>query len=260
MKKRVSTILTITALSALFFSCSDMKELKKADEEDTLRALSETLSQEIPWTSQIEADRLTRNIKTSDGILKSIALTPVIVISSGDREQENPVYPYLEGFGSLDVSDIPLPIRSVLDSFCLSLSKDTDADSYMSKKGLYSLALFYKDLSESASEFSDSHAEAEKTAEPKAAKSEKKDEKAPAGKDGGLAPAEAEDGEEVQKKVFDQWIIGEPFVTASSFEIPVRFVAKSYSCDVYLFFIKEEASWKIDQIQIHKWGEGNGGK
>lgn len=251
MKNRLSLLLALSVFSVLFSSCSDMKEMKKAEEEDTLRSLSEQLSLQIPWTNQIEADRLTRNIKTSDGILKSIALTPVIVISGGAEVQESAVYPYLEGFGSLDVSDIPVPVKSVLDGFCSAVLKDTVADNYMSKKGLYSLALFYKDLPEleDKDETEAEPAPKEKQSAPSEDSLAAKDEKS----------ADENAVEEVQEnKRFSEWITGEPFVTASSFEIPVRFIAETYSCDVYLFFIKEESNWKIDQIQIHKWGEGNG--
>ena len=72
-------------LTVYFSSCSDIKELKKMEDEDTLRSLSSQIEKEIPWTAQIEPEVLTRNIKTSEGILKSIVLTPVVIASGGNE-------------------------------------------------------------------------------------------------------------------------------------------------------------------------------
>lgn len=240
MKNRVLSFkaFSLFALSIFLFSCSDMKEFKKMEEDETLRAISLQLTEQTSWTDEIESGRLTENIKSTDGIVKSIALSPLAVVSGGNEASVEAIYPYLEGFGSLDTSNLPQTIHNCVTEFCTALQNDKDADSWMSKKGLYSLGIFYQDLAKH-------HSPAENIETQPADPKEPESDSSP---------------EEEIPLVFDEWIMGEPFITPTSFEVPVRCIGTDFSVDIYLFLIKEDTSWKIDQLQVQKWGEGNGTK
>lgn len=82
------------------------------------------------------------------GARKNIAQTPENAIAT-EGGASLPVYPSIEGFGSLDTSAISKECRTFLDSFCKSLSEGKEsAFDFMKKDREYLLALFLFDAKE----------------------------------------------------------------------------------------------------------------
>ncbi len=162
-----------------------------------MRSETERLASSFEWTTELEPARLTQKVQ-SENISSKVKLSPLAVVASISGEDEKKVFPFIADFSSLDVSLLPDDLKKRANSFCSSLCKKENVDSFMAKDCLYSLALFYLDSE----------------------KSFPKDEK---------------------------WILGSPFIVEGGWEIPVRF---GESFDVRLFWINENNSWKIDQIQI----------
>ncbi len=128
----------------LFFSCSNQNQDSEIFEEETLRAETERMANSFAWTLELEKGRLTEK-KREEHISSSVKLSPISIVSS--LPQKN-IFPFIDNFGSLDVTALPKSLKSEIAAFCASLSKGENVDSFMAKGCLYSLALFYRDFSE----------------------------------------------------------------------------------------------------------------
>ena len=256
-----------------------MNQTKRMEEEaETLRTLSESLAESVPWTDELEGGRLSMDVSGTDGIERRVALSPLSVLAGSEEQSVPPRYPALDGFGSLDVSELPQAVKTQLDGFCAAITTDGNADSYMAPESLYSLALFYNDVAEHLAPQKQAEQEAarakaaQQEAEAKKAESGKKKKKSKKAAEDGTATAQpAQDAPaspaleattapktEKPKPDFDDAMYGAPFVAVDFVQVPVRFSGRFASADVAVFFTKDGASWKIDQLQIRKWGAADG--
>lgn len=212
--------------------CSSKDKKSDSDSDLTLRAQSEKRFKEIEWTDPIEQDRLTQNISTTQTIADTIKLTPVIFLCSNYAKTIEPVYPNLDGFGNLDISDLPDEIKLSVTSFSENLCTGSANDELMMAGSVYELALFESDLkNEWKNVF------LEEFPSPPEEKS--------AGEES------SESGEEEKPKyVFDSYIIGNGFEQNSLYELPVRFKCTRGFVDVMLYYYRERVDWKINQIKI----------
>lgn len=154
MKTAFSTKMILLPL-CLLSACSQLNQTKKADDDiETLRALSENIAKTVPWTDALEQGRLTQNIAVTDGIEKRVALSPLSVIAGKGEDSVAPKYPVLEGFGSLDITELPAEVKAQLERFCAAFLADETTDAFMAAGSLYSLALFYNDIQEKQISFS----------------------------------------------------------------------------------------------------------
>lgn len=220
--RSAQVMISLFALVVAFASCSNMQQGKRLeDDEQTLRALTAELAESVPWTDELEGERLTATITTADGIDRRVALSPLSFIAGTEQQDVAPVYPFLEQFGSLDTTLITQEVKDVLNGFCTAINRAENADSFMASGCLYQLALFYRD-----------------------ARLEK-----PQSSDDGVATENA-DEETPAFTFFDSYFYGQPYVTGTMYEIPVRFVGKKRSLDVLIYLLKESNAWKIDELQI----------
>ena len=221
-----SSLVLLQLLGALmisFTACSNLNQVRRLeDESETLRSLSETLAESVPWTEELESNRLTTSVATSDGIEKRVTLSPLSVLAGSAETEVPPQYPALDGLGSLNQSQLPPALQSLLANFCKAITTNAKADSYMAANSRYSLALFYNDV-------------AEKLAPKKATKAQS----------GTAEPATDAD--------FVSVLYGEPFIAVDFCQIPVRFFGPLANVDVALFFILENDAWKVDQIRLCRW-------
>lgn len=212
--------------------CSSKDKKSDSDSNLTLRAQSEKRFKEIEWTDPIEKDRLTQNISTTQTIADTIKLTPVIFLCSNYAKTIEPVYPNLDGFGNLDISDLPDEIKLSVTSFSENLCTGSANDELMMAGSVYELALFESDLK---NEWKNVFLEEFPSPPEEKSADEKSSESAE---------------EEKPKYVFDSYIIGNGFEQNSLYELPVRFKCTRGFVDVMLYYYRERVDWKINQIKI----------
>jgi len=212
--------------------CSSKDKKSDSDSDLTLRAQSEKRFKEIEWTDPIEKDRLTQNISTTQTIADTIKLTPVIFLCGNFAKTIEPVYPNLDGFGNLDISDLPDEIKLSVTSFSENLCTGSANDELMMAGSVYELALFESDLK---NEWKNVFLEEFPSPPEEKSAGEKS----------------SESGEEEKPKyVFDSYIIGNGFEQNSLYELPVRFKCTRGFVDVMLYYYRERVDWKINQIKI----------
>lgn len=233
-----------TAILMGITGCSTKDKKADSDSDLTLRAQSEKRFKEIEWTDPIEKDRLTQNISESPKIAKTIKLTPVIFLCGDYAKNIEPVYPNLDGFGSLDTSGIPDEIKLSVTSFSENLCTLSANDELMMAGSVYELALFESDLkNEWKKVFLEDFPSAPEDKKTKEGESKDKE-----------AQKEGEDQEPLEpekpKFVFDSYIIGNGFEQNSLYELPVRFNCSKGFVDVMLYYYRESVNWKINQIKI----------
>lgn len=255
-------IFSLLFLSLFFFSCSNIQQEKRLeDEPQSLRMLTADMAKKTPWTDELEGNRLTTEVGLAPGIARNVSLSPLSILAGGEESEIFPVYPFLKDFGSLDTTLLSDEVAAVLDTFCDMISSGKNADSLIASGCLYQLALFVRDMNlelpkEEKTEPADSVTEGteQKTAEAIGSGEANSD-------SAETSPEGEEKAEEKPKYVFfDSYFYGQPYVTGTMYEVPVRLLGKERSADILVFLIKERGSWKIDELQILKSEMKNGGK
>lgn len=227
------------ALCAAFSSCK--KKAQRALEERTeLSRKIDEAREKAAWSYEIEGERLSKKISSVDAIEKNIPLEPLSMIALEGGRPFPAIFPELEGFASLDTTDIQGEVLDTVNGFCRALvehtspSKKSDLnlkkkesegekdeadeeaaqddsskiDGYFSEATLYSLVLFLAD-SESAG----------------AVKS---------------------------------FVVGRPFLDDGSIEVPLRLSCENATVYALAYPAPNGESWKIQQIEIYKVEEKNG--
>ena len=147
MKSLLATLMTAFILFSLF-SCSNAAEVKVVTEvPETLKSVVADKEFNVTWTNELEGDRLTENIYSdSEYISDYFYLSPDNVIIS--HKNEEPIYPELKGFGSLDTRNIPSSINYIITSFCDALSKDLlkGPEQYFDSNYYFNFVFFKTDL------------------------------------------------------------------------------------------------------------------
>ncbi len=202
----------------LFFSlggCSQATEEIAADEESDeafLKQSVEAKSAETDWAEALASGALTEKHDSVAGILKSVRITQDNVFA-GRQDTFAPIYPYIDGFGSLDISNLGGDAKEVLDGFCDGFIAGENVFSYMSSPRQYELALFLYDLKEHIS----------------------------ASKRGAKAHN------------FTSYIYAKPVISDELFLETVRFKADSGEyLDVDIYLENEGGVWRINQLD-GKW-------
>lgn len=226
----VCRLVSALALCALILSCSNAEQdAGLSDDTPTLRNTAGALSESTVWTEEIEIDRLSAPVSAVGGISSRLNLTPLIVLAAPVAAEER-VFPSLGSFGSLDTTLIPPSLREMLASFSECISKNKDADSFMAKDGLYSLALFYNDFERIFKDALALDSGAEKSAEAQ------------------------EEGEEAEESAyFSSFVLGQPFLDGVYYEVPVKFFSDKATLTLSVFCVENAGSWKVDQLQIADW-------
>lgn len=208
-----------------FVSCSaNNEEIIKYNVDENLHTIVSKKNEELIWTRELESARLLKDTKKMQGVSASVKLSKNVVIVSENSYPK--IYPYLEGFGSLDTTSVSADLGKLIETFASSLCFGVFDEALFNSHAVFTFVLFQNDL---------------KTLWKDLLK-----------KDMPTFPAEEQETISVSQKVFTSWIVGKPFVFDNEIQVPIRFEKDSIYIDVMLFVSVEN---KIEQIQITQWGE-----
>ncbi len=268
-----------------FFSCANFQKNEGEIAQDSLKAQAEKLYNDTFWVSEIEKERLTRDISSIETVDKGVRISPQVLINSTYSKNLASVYPSLEGFTSLDLTNFLPEVKSLTKEFSIALCEGQIKDSIFESEDIFEAALFFNDLQEEwfsafDEEFplkgGDFEEESNsKTDEHKISpeKLQASDEKSQSGgeksdlqsdlkkDDKSEVQADSKVGEkklaEKNETLFSSFVIGCPYEMNGLYEVPVRFLREKRGyVDVMIFFIKKSDSWKINQLHILKMDRG----
>lgn len=129
-----------------FFGCKNASSSEIVSEQNTLKSLTNSKLQNIQWTNEIEKNRLKEKIHSSLVVSKSLSLTPDVMIALEGGIPRNPIYPSIDDFGSLDISDLDYKIYDLINSFFIDLKNSKNCDFYIAKNSIFAISLFMYDL------------------------------------------------------------------------------------------------------------------
>ncbi|MCR5613614.1 hypothetical protein [Treponema sp.] len=207
MKKNLAFGTFLSLLSLVLFSCSNSAGLNASLEDKNIKTIVAQKNEEITWTKEIEKSILSQKIDSIDYINSSLPLTPDVIIAYDAGMPHKNVYPYLEGFESLDVSDLDAEAANVIAQFCTNLVRKESCDSFMAKDSVYALAMFLYDAGECSFDFTNA-----------------------------------------------RWLLGKPFVTESSLEVPAYFYHKSDYLSIKFYLSQVENAYKVFDVEISDTG------
>lgn len=208
----------------LFFtvSCSNSHNSKLSyTDENTIKHIIKEKELNALWTDELEKNRLSNKNVFSDKIISKSVNLELDVLKVIDYQAR--IYPEFADFGSLDNSKLSSEIVLKINSLCESISKDiNNIDAiFFNSKYYFSYFLFKNDLLNGWEQ--------------------NFNEKFPV--------SETENVE-----IFNKWYIGEPFISNSVVQVPVRFFTDKGFVDINIF-MSEIDDFKIYQINLLKWGK-----
>ena len=126
MRKVLQKVPTLSSLSLLIiltsFSCknSTIPKLEYSNQE-TIKEEVKDLETQTSWTNEIEKEILENPLITDPKFL--IANTnPTPDLLKLNKNNNMPVYPEMENFGSLDIRNLKQSLKETVDNFSKSLS------------------------------------------------------------------------------------------------------------------------------------------
>ena len=168
------------------------------------------------WAREIESSVLSRKINTSAYISSNLKLEPELYLAA--VTEETPVYPSLNGFGSLDSTQLVPETKQIVEKIAENIISWNFDESLFEKNTVFSLILFKYDVENGWKE-----------------------------KFGADFPS----GEE---RKFSVYYCGEPFIEEDFISVPLRFKNSKGFVDVRIF-IDRSQNFKIAQILVKKWGK-----
>ncbi|MCF0242369.1 MAG: hypothetical protein HUK25_07000 [Treponema sp.] len=209
----------------LFFSCSNSENVTETiDSSDSLKSLVNGKTESALWTKEIEGERLKKDISRTDYVSSSLRLTSEVMKVSS--YPEDPVFPFIEGFASLDISNIPVSTIQIVKDFCSAISKDIySGETFFNRESIFSFVFFIDDLENIFFNRKIDEIYIIQT-------------------------------EESLKPVFSNFILGKGFQSEHEIQIPVRFFYQTEHLDIILFVSTETN--KFSQIKITGMEKANG--
>lgn len=140
-------IFLVLLLSFFTFSCSNEVQKKKdVDISNTLRYKTEALIKNTVWTEQLEKGRLETSNSKYGNISEYLSLRKISILADVSDSSKLDIFPFIEGFGFLDLSLFPSDLYPIVKEVSNNLVKNKNLDSFMAEDCLYSLGLFYLNL------------------------------------------------------------------------------------------------------------------
>lgn len=192
--------------------------------DENLHTIVSQKNEELIWTRELESVRLLKDTKKMEGVASSVKLSKNVVIASENLYPK--IYPYLEGFGSLDTTLVSADLDKLLKTFASSLCFGVFDESLFNSQAVFSFVLFQNDLKNLWKELFK--------------------------QDMPTFPAEEQETIAASQKVFTSWVVSKPYVFDNEIQVTIRFKKESKYIDVMLFVSVDN---KIEQIQITQWGE-----
>lgn len=192
--------------------------------DENLHTIVSQKNEELIWTRELESVRLLKDTKKMEGVASSVKLSKNVVIASENNYPK--IYPYLEGFGSLDTTLVSSDLDKLLKTFASSLCFGVFDESLFNSQAVFSFVLFQNDLKNLWKELFK--------------------------QDMPTFPAEEQETIAASQKVFTSWVVSKPYVFDNEIQVTIRFKKESKYIDVMLFVSVDN---KIEQSQITQWGE-----
>ena len=128
-----------------FVSCSvNNEEIIKYNVDENLHTIVSKKNEELIWTRELESARLLKDTKKMEGVSASVKLSKNVVIVS---EKSYPkIYPYLEGFGSLDTTSVSADLGKLIETFASSLCFGVFDEALFNSHAVFTFVLFQNDL------------------------------------------------------------------------------------------------------------------
>ena len=222
---KIYSYLKCIFLLLIFISCSaNNEEIIKYNVDENLHTIVTKKNEELIWTRELESVRLLKDTKKMEGVSSSVKLSKNVVIASENNYPK--IYPYLEGFGSLDTTSISSDLDKLLQTFASSLCFGVFDESLFNSQSVFSFVLFQNDLKNLWKELFK--------------------------QDMPTFPSEEQETIAASQKVFTSWIVSKPYVFDNEIQVTIRFKKESKYIDVMLFVSVDN---KIEQSQIIQWGE-----
>ena len=203
----------------------------KTEDEITIKNLVQNKEADISWTKEIEAEVLSTPLTVPSEYSKAnVPASPDMLKLS--RKGNQPVYPELNDFGSLDTSSLAPFVQEKVLKFSADLSSNiySGPEKYFYEPYKFNYLFFRNDFIEGWKNYF------------------KKD-----------FPYTLEDtkqtddeGNPVKISLFSKYILGQPFIGAEIISLPVRFYCQEGKIDVTLYISNDNKSL-IYQITIDRW-------
>lgn len=219
MNKIVSVFILIY-FSLTFIGCSSEADKNLIEKKENLYKVSMNKDIETLWTRELESVRLLTDINKSENVNPSIKLSPLTVNTAINSMPV--LFPFISGFGSLDVSEMQQDLLDFIQTVCDNFNKFNLSQIPAENSGTISLVMFRHDIKSSwNSRF------------------------------GGEFP---QLNDEIQQsdnaeKLFSSYLIGKPFINSQSFIVPVRFYRQEKFIDMHLY-ISKSPEFKLLQMQL----------
>lgn len=111
--------------------------------QETIRSSVSAVKTE--WADELEPEILQKKENKIQGISDGLRLSSGVFIASSQKRSV-PVYPSLEGFGSLDTAQIAEKPAEILNGFCNAVCTASPAESFVAEKRLSTLVFFFNDV------------------------------------------------------------------------------------------------------------------
>ena len=222
---KIYSYLKCIFLLLIFISCSsNNEEIVKYNVDENLHTIVSQKNEELIWTRELESVRLLKDTKKMEGVASSVKLSKNVVIASENLYPK--IYPYLEGFGSLDTTLVSADLDKLLKTFASSLCFGVFDESLFNSQAVFSFVLFQNDLKNLWKELFK--------------------------QDMPTFSTEEQETIAASQKVFTSWVVSKPYVFDNEIQVTIRFKKESKYIDVMLFVSVDN---KIEQSQITQWGE-----
>ena len=203
---------TLLFLLITLSSCSHAPATKiTGTVEETLRYSIIQKEGSVNWTKAMEENRLLEKIDTYEGIDKTVRLS--MDVFKAYRNPKDPVYPYIENFGNLDITNLSTIYKQQIRYLFQVLNTDLNnlPENLINNKYLFNYIFFKNDLlSEWKSNYNLDYP---------------------------------------STNAFTKYLIGEPFISKELVQIPVRLYHDKGIVDICVYIIPDENSL-ISQIEI----------
>lgn len=144
----VKCFLSFSFIFIMLNSCNNANQNQIQIDEHNLKQIVDKKNENISWTQELEKSRLSQRIDKLDYINSSLQLTPNTMVAFESSLSRLPVYPSLDNFGSLDISDIDENALYVVNQFCSKINDKESCQNLMNKNSIFALTLFLYDTSE----------------------------------------------------------------------------------------------------------------
>lgn len=232
----------IILISALLIGCSNQAESKLTyTNTETVKDVVKERELDIRWTKEIEGSRLNENISSSNLMAANVDFLPSTIKII--KNYNEPVYPSIESFGNLDVSNLSEQLETDISDFCKALADNIYAgpEKYFKENYIFNLVFFKKDLMEKWPVFF----EEDFPVKPDDFKKEQDD-------------SNKEQETVDPDPIFTKWYLGQPFIGETITEVPVRFFSKNGKIDVTIFISTQGGNNSIYQVTINRWEKSDG--